>query len=159
MFGFGKSKKETSLQAPVDGQVIQLSDVNDPVFSGGTMGYGFAVQPTGTTVTAPVSGELIMLFKTNHAFAVRAEDGAEVLVHIGVDTVSLKGEGFTPLVEKGAQVTAGQPIVEFDPALKDHSKVASMDVIVVVTNGKDFEPSSVDTAATGDQAVMTLKKK
>ncbi|QCB28621.1 PTS sugar transporter subunit IIA [Corynebacterium endometrii] len=159
MFGFGKKKNRVAVVAPAEGNVIELAAVPDPVFSKGTMGYGFAVEPTNNTVVSPIDGELIMLFKTKHAFAVRAANGAEILVHIGVDTVGLKGEGFSSLVEKGATVKAGQPIIEFEPSVAENPKVASMDVIVAVTNGGDYAPSDVDTAAAYGQPVLTLESK
>lgn len=145
MFGF--KKKGTPVHRPVEGEVIELSQVNDPVFSQGTMGPGFAVTPTGTTVTAPVDGELFMLFPTAHAFAVRTAEGAELLVHVGVDTVNLKGAGFTAKASQGDTVRAGQPIVEFDPSVAANPSVVSMDVIVVLTNHKKFALSEIEKKA------------
>lgn len=147
MFGFGRKKKNsTPLVAPVSGELKDLSMVDDPVFSKGTMGKGFAVAPSTNTVVSPVSGDLMMVFPTGHAFAVKTEDGAEVLVHIGIDTVELKGEGFTSLKAQGDSVSAGEPVVEFDWSISDNPQVKAMDVLVVVTNSKDFDFERVASA-------------
>ena len=92
---FKKHNAPSAVFAPVEGEIIELSSVPDPVFSGGMMGQGFAVQPTSGEFGSPVEGEIIMVARTLHAFGVRTDEGAEVLVHIGIDTVQLKGEGFT----------------------------------------------------------------
>jgi len=102
MFGFGKKKKEAAAQeassadvyvAPVTGEYLPLSEVSDPVFSQGVMGDGYAVNPTAGTIVAPVAGTIALIQDTLHAFMLRTENGGEVLVHIGIDTVELGGEG------------------------------------------------------------------
>lgn len=158
MFGFGKKKQAIDVFAPVTGTVIPLSEVPDPAFAGGSMGYGFAVQPTSSTVTSPVAGEIIMLFPTAHAFAVRTPGGAEVLVHIGVDTVTLKGEGFRALAAQGDVVEAGAPVVGFDLNIANDERVKSTDVLVVVTNGRFYTPSEVQVGSTTNTPVLTLTK-
>lgn len=99
---------------PLRGRVLPLSSVPDEVFSTGMMGQGFAIDPDSGTVRSPVTGEVVTLFPTGHAVGLRAENGLEVLVHVGVDTVNLGGEGFRPLVAQGDHVTAGQPLLEVD---------------------------------------------
>ena len=102
------------IHAALDGEVLPLSAVPDPVFSSGTMGQGAAIKPVTSTVYAPVSGKVTLLFKTKHAIGLTADNGTEVLIHMGMDTVALNGEGFTPLVAEGDYVKAGQPIMNFD---------------------------------------------
>lgn len=118
MLGFGKKKVE--LVAPFAGQVVPVDQVPDEVFAGRMLGDGFAVIPSETAdrieVVAPVAGKLVQLFGTKHAFAIVSPEGLEVLVHIGLDTVELGGEGFVALAAKGDQVSAGQPIVRMDVA-------------------------------------------
>lgn len=97
---------------PVAGRVLPLSDVPDPVFSAGMMGAGFAIDPSDGVVRSPVTGEVVTLFPTHHAVGLRADNGLEVLVHFGIDTVKLGGAGFRALVGQGDRVQAGQPLLE-----------------------------------------------
>lgn len=118
---------------PLAGRVLPLSEVPDPVFSGKIMGDGFAIDPVSGEVRSPVSGEVITLFPTGHAVGLRADNGLEVLVHIGIDTVGLNGEGFTPLVRQGEHVTAGQPLIRVNlEAIR--GRVPSLITPVVFTN-------------------------
>ncbi len=106
-----------SILAPLSGEVIPVTAVPDPVFSQKMMGEGVAIRPLPKvqSVLAPVSGKIVKLFKTGHAFVLVGEVGAlEVLVHVGLDTVALKGEGFKLLRGEGEEVSAGQPLVEVD---------------------------------------------
>ena len=112
MFGF--FKKESKFVAPIDGKVMNLSDVPDPVFAEKMAGDGVAIDTTGDTIVAPCDGELTLVFKTNHAFAMTLSNGVELLVHIGIDTVSLNGEGFEALVETGQMVKKGDPMLKLD---------------------------------------------
>lgn len=127
--------------APVDGEVIPLDQVPDKMFSAGTMGPGFAVLPTGEVFSSPVDGVLTMVFPTKHAFAVTTDDGVQILVHIGLETVALKGDGFEALAAKGDRVSAGTPVIRADLAAIG-AKVPSLVTPVIVMNGKDFDVSS-----------------
>ena len=99
MFGFLK-KKEVFL-CPVDGKILPISEVNDPVFSQEMMGPGFAVVPTSKVVVVPMDGEVVTVFPTSHAFGIKSKNGIEMIIHIGIDTVELNGKGFKPLVKQG----------------------------------------------------------
>ena len=101
---FGLFKKELKLIAPATGKTIDLSQVPDQVFAEKMAGDGVAIEVTGDTIVAPADGELSLVFKTNHAFAMTLSNGIELLVHVGIDTVSLEGEGFERLTEPGQQV-------------------------------------------------------
>lgn len=116
MFNFFKknSTKEIKIVAPVSGKTIDLSKVPDAVFSERLAGDGIAIEPSGEVIVAPCDGELTLVFKTLHAFGLTLENGVELLVHIGIDTVSLNGEGFKQLAEAGTKVKAGTPIIEID---------------------------------------------
>jgi PTS system glucose-specific IIA component len=116
MFNFFKKKsnKEIKLVAPITGKTIDLSAVPDKVFAEKLAGDGIAINPTGDVIVAPADGELTLVFKTMHAFAITLSNGAELLIHIGIDTVSLNGEGFKQLVEAGTTVKAGTPIIQID---------------------------------------------
>lgn len=104
------NKNEIALLAPANGQVIALSKTSDPIFSKGTMGDGFGLTPTDNTVLAPVSGTISMIAETKHAIGITTKDGLEVLVHMGVDTVGLKGEPFDAVIKNGQEVKAGDQI-------------------------------------------------
>ncbi|MCI7671865.1 MULTISPECIES: PTS sugar transporter subunit IIA [Schaalia] len=118
MFAFGR--KKVQIAAPFVGEVVEIGEVPDPVFSSGMLGPGLAVIPepdaAGVDVCSPVKGRLIRVFRTLHAFALVTEGGLEVLVHIGLDTVELGGAGFESLVPEGTEVMLGQPIIRFDAA-------------------------------------------
>lgn len=100
--------------SPFTGRVVSLDEVPDPVFAERMLGEGVAVEPWQGIAVAPIRGRLVVLHSANHAFAVEAESGLKVLVHIGLDTVHLRGEGFERLAQEGELVEAGQPIVRFD---------------------------------------------
>ncbi|WP_179394826.1 beta-glucoside-specific PTS transporter subunit IIABC [Lacticaseibacillus absianus] len=112
----GTAVAAETLVAPVSGTVIPLSAVKDEVFASGAMGQGLAVVPTDGTVYAPADGLVVMVFATKHAIGLRTAQGAEVLIHIGMDTVQLEGAHFTQLVAQGATVKQGTALIHFDPA-------------------------------------------
>ncbi len=113
MFGLFKAKKQV-IQSPTDGQLVELESVPDEVFSMKLAGDGLAIIPISNTFVAPVSGTLTKVFSTNHAFSIQTNSGLEVLVHIGLDTVNLRGEGFNRLAQEGASVSVGDPIISAD---------------------------------------------
>lgn len=115
MFNFFKKKEEPfKVVACTDGKCIHISEVKDPVFGEKMMGDGFAIIPSSDTIVAPVSGSVEVVFPTGHAVGFKTSNGVEVLVHIGIDTVNLNGDGFKTLVKQGTKVKAGQPIVQID---------------------------------------------
>lgn len=122
-----------TLVAPLSGKAMPLSEVPDPVFSQKLAGDGMAIMLEGDTVVAPADGEVTLIFKTKHAFAMTLDNGLELLVHIGLETVSLEGEGFEQLVEQGARVKAGTPLIKVD---RDFilSKGLSLATPVLITN-------------------------
>ncbi|ADV66202.1 glucose-specific PTS transporter subunit IIBC [Deinococcus maricopensis] len=130
---------------PLAGRVVPLADVPDPVFSGKMMGDGFAIDPSSGEVVAPVSGEVVTLFPTGHAVGLRADNGLEVLVHVGIDTVRLGGEGFTALVRQGDRVHAGQPLLRADLNVL-RGRVPSLITPVIFTNLPEGTHVHVDGA-------------
>jgi PTS system glucose-specific IIA component len=114
-----KAKKEISIVAPVSGRVIPLEQVPDPVFSQKLAGDGIAIQPSDGVLVAPFDGKVSHLFHTNHAISLQSDAGLEILIHIGIDTVKLNGQGFDSFVKTGDQVKTGDVLVTFDlPALE-----------------------------------------
>ena len=105
---------DDAIVAVADGTLIGPADIKDEMFAAETMGQTIAVEPSSGIIVAPANGALEMVFDTGHAFAVRMKDGTGLLVHIGVDTVNMKGEGFTVLKQQGDEVKAGEPVVKVD---------------------------------------------
>ena len=132
----------TELVSPLDGELLPLSEVKDEVFSSGAMGEGVAIEPSQGVLHAPANGRVVMTFPTGHAIGMKTKDGAEILMHIGMDTVNLQGKGFETLVDKGDEVKAGDELVKFDID-EIHSAGYIVTTPIVVTNSKDYEKVSV----------------
>jgi len=126
-----------SLVSPLTGDIVPLEQVPDEGFASKAVGEGVAIRPTGNIVVSPANGTVVKMFGTHHAFCLETDTGAEVVVHIGIDTVNLQGQGFTCLVDEGAKVTQGQPILELD---LDYLTAHARSVIspVVITNMDEF---------------------
>ncbi len=138
MFSFFKKKGGGELAAIADGLCIPLEEVKDPAFAGKALGEGIAIVPENGEIVAPCDGKLSMLTPTLHAFGMECPDGLQLMVHIGIDTVELNGEGFEKLVETGSQVSRGQPIIRFDP---DFMKKKGIDTttMLIMLNHSDFK--------------------
>ena len=138
-----------TIQTPIVGDVVALSDVNDPVFSSGAMGQGIAVKPNEDVVYAPADAEVTIVFPTGHAYGLKTSNGAEILIHVGIDTVSMNGEGFNQKVAQGDKVKVGDVLGTFDSA---KIVAAGLDntTMVIVTNTADF--ASVNPVASGSVA-------
>lgn len=133
-------KKENNgilIGSPIEGEVINIKEVNDPTFSEGILGKGIAIKPSNGRVVAPVDGEVTIMFKTKHAVSLVSEEGVEILIHVGLETVNLKGEYFRSHVNVGDKVKAGDLLVEFNV---DQIKEAGYDTTtpVVVCNTAEF---------------------
>ncbi|MCU6679819.1 N-acetylglucosamine-specific PTS transporter subunit IIBC [Leclercia tamurae] len=126
-----------ALVSPVTGDVVALEQVPDEAFASKAVGDGVAVKPTDKTVVSPAAGTIVKIFNTNHAFCLETEKGAEIVVHMGIDTVALGGQGFKRLVEEGAEVVAGQPVLEMDLDFLN-ANARSMISPVVCSNIDDF---------------------
>ncbi|MEY8462756.1 beta-glucoside-specific PTS transporter subunit IIABC [Streptococcus merionis] len=140
------SETSSVLASPLTGEVVALTDVKDPVFSSGAMGQGIAVEPSVGEVVAPANATVSLLFPTNHAIGLQLDNGAELLIHIGMDTVELDGKGFTAHVKQGDRVTLGQPLVSFDISTIQEAGFP-VTTPIIVTNTADF--ASVTATATG----------
>lgn len=153
------SGTSSQLTAPLTGTVVALAEVSDQMFASGALGPGAAVEPTAGIVVAPADGEVTVAFPTGHAFGLRTDDGLEILIHVGFDTVELDGKFFNPQVKKGDRVTRGQVLVEFD---LDQVKAAGYHVTtpLVVTNAKntvaDLQVAGVGQAVTAGGDFVTV---
>lgn len=161
MFNIFKKKDIVKeLKAVVNGAVIPITEVKDDVFSSCMLGGGIAIHPADSksTVVAPVDGEIsVVMDGSNHAVGIKIAEGFDILIHIGIDTVSLNGEGFTPFVSMGQKVKAGDKLIEFDKNLVE-SKGLCADVIVIALDNPELpklEYQTGMTAVAGETVVAT----
>lgn len=153
-----KNQNEVGVVAPLTGKVVDLEEVPDPVFSQRVAGDGIAIIPTQGKLVAPVNGKVGHIFHTSHAIVLLSEDGLELLIHIGLDTVKLNGQGFTPHVKAGDEVKAGDVLIEFDLAALEQAGFKTV-TPVLITNGdkiadKQFLVGNSVTA--GSDKIMEL---
>lgn len=139
-------RADEKLRSPIVGEVVALSEVNDPVFSSGVMGQGIAVKPSKGVVYAPANAEIAIAFPTGHAYGLKTDNGAEILIHVGIDTVSLNGEGFEAKVSQGDRVRAGDIIGTFDSEVIAANGLDDT-TMVIITNTMDY--AEVTPIATG----------
>lgn len=159
MFDFFKKKKKeekkVSIANPVNGKIVKLEEVPDPVFAEKMVGDGFAVMPEDGEVNAPVSGEVTLQPEGFHAIGIKTEEGLEVLVHFGLETVELKGEGFTPHVKVGDKVNKGDKVLSVDiEKIKD--KVPSIITPCIVANLEENILSEINFDAKCGEEVQTV---
>lgn len=160
LFGSKESKAvEVEVYAPLSGEIINIEDVPDVVFSEKIVGDGVAIRPNGNKIVAPMDGVIGKIFETNHAFSMESKEGVELFVHFGIDTVELKGEGFTRIAQEGQSVKRGDTVIEFDLALLEQ-KAKSVLTPVVISNMDEI--SSIDKKSgevvAGESIILTLKK-
>ena len=139
-------RADEKLRSPIVGEIVALSEVNDPVFSSGVMGQGIAVKPSKGVVYAPADAEIAIAFPTGHAYGLKTDNGAEILIHVGIDTVSLNGEGFEAKVSQGDRVRAGDIIGTFDSEVIAANGLDDT-TMVIITNTMDY--AEVSPIATG----------
>lgn len=156
-----KSKSgEDTIVAPMSGKVIKLEDVPDPTFSEKMMGEGIAIEPSDGKVLAPVKGKVVQVFPTKHAIGIETEQGVEILIHIGLETVSMDGDGFEGHVEENDKVKPGTPLVTFDME-KVKEKAAGTISPLIITNGQDndqMEFSSETEVEAGKTTLFTYRR-
>ena len=160
LFGSKENKSvEVEIYAPLSGEIVNIEDVPDVVFSEKIVGDGIAIRPRGNKIVAPIDGVIGKIFETNHAFSMESKEGIELFVHFGIDTVELKGEGFTRIAQEGQAVKRGDTVIEFDLELLE-SKAKSVLTPVVVSNMDEIsniEKKSGEVVA-GESIVLVLKK-
>lgn len=164
MFNIFKQKKSTPdvpadtshfLAAVADGTLISITDVPDEVFSHKILGDGYAIQPSSGSICSPAKGTVTEVYDTGHAYCITSDDGLEILVHIGIDTVELKGDGFSSIVKKGDSVSSGSPLAVAD-LKKIRTRGYKTTTMVVITNTdaiKSFALSEKTNVRAGDIAL------
>jgi PTS system beta-glucosides-specific IIC component len=146
------------IAAPIKGQIVQLADVKDEVFSSEAMGKGVAIEPAEGKVYAPASGEITTFFPTGHAIGITTDAGVEILIHVGMDTVEMDGDGFTPKAKQGDTVKKGDLLLEFDIA-KIKAAGHPVTTPVIVTNSDDYAdvlPVATGNVTPGDNLLQLL---
>jgi len=161
IFGKKEAKKEEGVMAPLTGTVYQLEDVPDPVFAEKMMGEGIAIKPSEGMVVAPMDGEVVQVFPTKHAIGLKVESGLELLIHIGLETVSLEGEGFEAFVKQGDHVQQGDKLISFDMDIIEE-KASSTITPIIMTKGEDverFEITKDDEVTAGESKLIEVHMK
>jgi len=153
-------KNKGKIYAPLNGTIQPLAEVPDPVFSGKMMGEGIAIEPSEGKVYAPADGEIIQVAPTNHAVGILTEDGTEVLIHVGLNTVNLKGEGFQMHTKMDQQVKKGDLLLEFDlDYIREHAP--SIVTPIVITNShnsnKTYDVTHEKVAVQGESVLIQVK--
>ncbi|MDY0407504.1 PTS glucose transporter subunit IIA [Virgibacillus soli] len=160
---FKKSQTQSEvLIAPLNGKIVPLEEVPDPVFSQKMMGEGAAIIPSEGKVVAPISGKIVQVPESKHAIGLESDNGTEILIHVGLETVALKGEGFEVKVSTGDTVTVGQSLIEFD---LEYIRKEAKDIVtpIIITNSKpeekDYHVTSDVTAIAGETELITITNK
>lgn len=149
----------TDIASPANGKVVPMAEIDDPVFSAGTLGDGVGIVPEDNAVYSPVSGTIVSAMKSGHAYGIKTEDGVEVLVHIGINTVKMKGEGFAPAVKKGDSVKQGELLATVDFAKVTEAGYDTT-IVLAVTNTKALSavtPAGLNHASAGDTVITTTR--
>ena len=154
---FGK-KKETAIPCPISGEAIEASQIEDETFASGMLGYTVGIRPAEGKVYAPADGTISMLFDTHHAIGMEI-DGVELLIHVGIDTVSLNGAPFTPHIATGDKVRAGQLLLEFDGAAIEKAGYKQTTAVIVTNADALGEIQSELGAKQHGDALLRVAKK
>ncbi|MBY7143888.1 PTS glucose transporter subunit IIA [Virgibacillus sp. NKC19-3] len=157
-----KEGQTAEIYAPITGEIIPLEEVPDPVFSQKMMGDGIAIKPSEGNIYSPVNGKIAQIPETKHAIGLRTEDGIEILIHIGLETVTLNGKSFNVHVNTGDEVSVGQPLMDFD--LEYIQNNAESDITpIVITNEKEidkaFKMTDEKEGKLGETIIITVSKR
>ncbi|MEC3884452.1 PTS glucose transporter subunit IIA [Halobacillus sp. HZG1] len=157
---FGNKETDLRVASPLTGKKVALEEVPDPVFSQKMMGEGIAVEPKDGEVLSPVEGTIVQLFPTKHAVGLETKSGAEILIHIGLETVAMDGEGFEAFVSQGDKVKVGDKLISFDLDLVKE-KAKSTVTPIIVTNSDVFDVEVADDVDldAGSTPLLIVKKK
>ncbi|WP_179234714.1 MULTISPECIES: PTS sugar transporter subunit IIA [Heyndrickxia] len=158
---FSKKAAVEELVAPMSGKVVQIEDVPDEVFSRKMIGDGIAIEPDEGVVVSPVDGEIVQFFPTKHAVGLKTKSGLEILIHIGMETVALNGEGFEGFVQQGDRVKAGDKLVSFDlEQIRERAESIISPVVITNFDAVDTLTKTAETSAKrGESVLLTVKMK
>ena len=148
-----------TLLAPLSGELVALEEVPDVVFAEKIVGDGIAIKPSGNKIVAPCAGVIRKIFETNHAFGMDSDSGLAIFIHVGIDTVELKGEGFTRIAHEGQAVQAGDVIIEFDLNLLETKAKSTLTPIIISNMDEVKELTKYSGAVTlGTDIILSVKK-
>ncbi len=148
-------KKDKTIVAVANGKSVDITTVNDDAFSSKMLGDGIGIIPSDGKVVSPIEGIITMIFPTKHAFSVKSKEGVELLIHIGIDTVSLEGQGFTSRATDGQKVKKGDTIIEVDLDLLQNKNIdTTIMVIITETTGKVFKMNVGENTVAGETVVI-----
>ena len=153
------ASEAVTITSPLEGRAVPISEIPDPVFSTGVVGDGIAIEPASNTVVCPADATVVTAPDSGHAFGLKLDSGVELLIHVGIDTVELGGKGFDVKVKAGDHVSAGQPLVVFDPTVIDEAGYSKI-TPVLVTNGFDYSNVTgipADDVTTGTPVITVVK--
>lgn len=152
------SLKKVVISSPIKGETIKLEDIEDAAFATGVLGQGLAIKPTEGKVVAPVSGEITTLFPSLHAIGITSDEGVEILIHVGLDTVQLEGKGFKAHVKQGDKIVKGQELVTFDIDFIQESGYSIVTPVVVTNYNDYFEIAATESKSLelGDKAITVI---
>ncbi|ARO57710.1 PTS system glucose-specific EIIA component [Bacillus cereus] len=161
LFGLGSKTNEETIVAPLTGAVKNIEEVPDPVFAGRMMGDGVAIDPTEGVVVSPVDGEIVQLFHTKHAIGIKAKNGTEILIHVGLETVKWKAKVSKLTFFEGQAVKAGDKLISFDLELiREKAKSTITPIVITNTDATESIKTTVGVAATkGSTEVMKVTMK
>ncbi|TXJ83304.1 PTS glucose transporter subunit IIA [Streptomyces lavendulae] len=142
------------IYAPLSGEIVSIEDVPDVVFAEKIVGDGIAIKPSGNTMVAPADGIIGKIFETNHAFSFETDNGIELFVHFGVDTVELRGEGFRRVAEEGQRVSRGDVVIEFDLALLEEKAKSTLTPVVISNMDEITELTKLSGRVTASRTVI-----
>ena len=153
-------KRKLQIFAPINGEIIPLDQVPDPVFSQKMLGEGMAIMPKQGSIHAPIEGTVILVSDTKHAIGLRSSDGTEILIHVGLETVSLKGKGFTVLVKAGDTVSVGQSLIEVDwEYIREHAKSIITPIVITNSAERTVKCEVAKEGIMGETVLMTVSAK
>lgn len=158
MFGFRKEKM-VEIQSPLDGVIIDITEVPDAVFAGKIVGDGCAVIPSGNKVVSPIDGKIVTVMDSLHAYCIEGKDGINIMIHIGIDTVNLKGEGFKAFVKVGDEVKIGDLIAEVDFNLISEKGYSTHTPVVILEMDQIEECNCLKGEAVAGKTIAVTYKK
>lgn len=154
------NKRKLQIYAPVTGEILTLDQVPDSVFSQKMMGEGIAIMPKNGNIHAPIEGTITLISETKHAIGLLSNDGTEVLIHIGLETVSLKGQGFTVTVKTGDRVSVGQLLIEVDwEYIHEHAKSIITPIVITNSAEKNVQHEGTKECLMGETVIMVTSPK